>query len=213
MGIRVEPPTRRTISISLFLRPESLVHASHGALVLIIMGPTSCSSFDLDNCTFRCLGPVWSAVIKGRFTSVCTLLDSSIFAVSAASRSRCTANLSWLRSMPCAFLNSATRCSRILWSRSSPPREVSPFVAFTSKTPPEISRIEMSKVPPPKSKTAMVWPSFASMPKASAAAVGSLMIRSTSSPAILPASLVAWRWESLKYAGTVITAWLTSPPR
>src|SRR5207253_1146761 len=33
------------------------------------------------------------------------------------------------------------------------------------------------------------------------------MIRTTSRPAILPASLVAWRCESLKYAGTVITAW------
>lgn len=31
-----------------------------------------------------------------------------------------------------------------------------------------------------------------------AAAVGSLMMRSTLSPAMVPASLVAWRWESLK---------------
>ena len=31
-----------------------------------------------------------------------------------------------------------------------------------------------------------------------AAAVGSLMMRFTSRPAILPASLVAWRWESSK---------------
>src|SRR5438874_691114 len=44
-----------------------------------------------------------------------------------------------------------------------------------------------------------------SRPKASAAAVGSLMMRLTSSPAMRPASLVAWRCESLKYAGTVIT--------
>ena len=45
------------------------------------------------------------------------------------------------------------------------------------------------------------------------AAVGSLMIRLTSSPATLPASLVAWRWSSLKYAGTVITALSTLSPR
>ena len=32
------------------------------------------------------------------------------------------------------------------------------------------------------------------------------MMRFTSRPAILPASLVAWRWVSLKYAGTVMTA-------
>ena len=39
------------------------------------------------------------------------------------------------------------------------------------------------------------------------------MMRLTSRPAILPASLVAWRWLSLKYAGTVITASVTSSPR
>ena len=51
------------------------------------------------------------------------------------------------------------------------------------------------------------------MPYAKAAAVGSLMIRSTSNPAIRPASLVAWRCASLKYAGTVITASVTLSPR
>src|SRR3954453_11088318 len=39
------------------------------------------------------------------------------------------------------------------------------------------------------------------------------MMRLTSSPATLPASLVAWRWSSLKYAGTVITAPSTLSPR
>jgi hypothetical protein len=42
--------------------------------------------------------------------------------------------------------------------------------------------------------------SFLSRPYAMAAAVGSLMMRSTSRPAIVPASLVACRWLSLKYA-------------
>ena len=64
----------------------------------------------------------------------------------------------------------------------------------------------MSNVPPPKSYTAMVLAPFLSMPYASAAAVGSLMILNTSNPAILPASLVACLCASLKYAGTVITA-------
>ena len=50
-------------------------------------------------------------------------------------------------------------------------------------------------------------------PYAMAAAVGSLMIRKTFSPAIVPASLVDWRWASLKYAGTVTTACLTSLPK
>ena len=35
----------------------------------------------------------------------------------------------------------------------------------------------------------------------------------TSRPAIAPASLVAWRWLSLKYAGTVTTAFFTGSPR
>src|SRR5215213_419935 len=39
------------------------------------------------------------------------------------------------------------------------------------------------------------------------------MMRLTSRPAMRPASLVAWRWSSLKYAGTVITAESTVSPR
>jgi len=39
----------------------------------------------------------------------------------------------------------------MITSKSSPPHEVSPLVALTSKTPLEISKIEISNVPPPKS--------------------------------------------------------------
>ena len=46
----------------------------------------------------------------------------------------------------------------------------------------------------------------------STAAVGSLMIRTTSRPASSPASRVASRWPSLKKAGTVITAFWTGWP-
>ena len=46
-----------------------------------------------------------------------------------------------------------------------------------------------------------------------AAAVGSLMIRRTFMPEVVPTSLVAWRCESLKYAGTVTTALFTVVPR
>ena len=71
----------------------------------------------------------------------------------------------------------------------------------------------MSNVPPPRSYTAIVSSFFLSSPYASEDAVGSLMMRRTSSPAILPASFVAWRWVSLKYAGTVMTACVTVSPR
>src|SRR6185437_5026688 len=118
------------------------------------------------------------------------------------------------RSMPWSFLNSATIQSTIALSKLSPPRWLSPFVDFTSKTPSPSSRMDTSNVPPPRSKTRIVWsePSL-SRPYASAAAVGSLMMRTTLSPAILPASFVASRCALLKYAGTVMTASATGSPR
>ena len=45
-----------------------------------------------------------------------------------------------------------------------------------------------------------------------AAAVGSFSRRNTGSPARRAASLVAWRWASSKYAGTVITTPVNGPP-
>src|SRR6516225_36187 len=115
--------------------------------------------------------------------------------------------------MPWDFLNSATSQSTTALSKLSPPRWLSPAVALTSNTPSPISSTDTSNVPPPRSNTRIVWSDSLSSPYASEAAVGSLMIRLTSSPAILPASLVAWRWSSLKYAGTVITALSTVSPR
>ena len=115
--------------------------------------------------------------------------------------------------MPWDFLNSDTSQSTIALSKLSPPRWLSPAVDLTSNTPSPISSTDTSKVPPPRSKTRIVWSDSLSRPYASDAAVGSLMMRLTSRPAILPASLVAWRWSSLKYAGTVMTAQSTVSPR
>mmetsp|Transcript_2194 Transcript_2194/g.4489 ORF Transcript_2194/g.4489 Transcript_2194/m.4489 type:complete len:280 (+) Transcript_2194:886-1725(+) len=108
-------------------------------------------------------------------------------------------------------------------SKSSPPRWVSPPVALTSKTPPFMVKQVTSKVPPPRSKMTTLllsvfsFPAFSSSalwrPYARAAAVGSLIMRRTLRPAMRPASLVAWRCWLLKWAGTVITADLTSFPR
>ena len=99
-------------------------------------------------------------------------------------------------------------------SKSSPPRCVSPAVAFTSKMPSSIVSSDTSNVPPPRSKISTLRsPPFLSRPYAIAAAVGSLMMRRTFRPQIAPASFVACRCESLKYAGTVMTAFFTSPPR
>ena len=113
-----------------------------------------------------------------------------------------------------SFLNSSTIQSIILSSKSSPPNWLFPLVALTSNTPSPNSRIDTSNVPPPRSYTKTVWVlSCLSSPYARAAAVGSLIILSTSNPAILPAFFVACLCESLKYAGTVITALVTFSPR
>ena len=72
------------------------------------------------------------------------VLDSSIFAFSAASFRRCSAIASFERSMPWSRLNSVTSQSISRWSKSSPPRCVSPLVLLTSKTPSASSRTEMS---------------------------------------------------------------------
>ncbi len=151
--------------------------------------------------------------MNGRLIDVSASEDSSIFAFSAASFRRCVAIRSADRSTPCAFLNSVTIQSMTRWSQSSPPRWVLPAVDLTSNTPSPISSTDTSNVPPPRSNTRIVWSFSLSSPYASDAAVGSLMMRSTSRPAISPASLVAWRCASSKYAGTVMTAWLTVSPR
>ena len=92
-----------------------------------------------------------SAEMKGSTISVCSEVLSSHLAFSAASLSRCSAMRSWRRSMPVSRRNSSMSQSMIRWSKSSPPRKVSPPVARTWKRPSASSRIEMSKVPPPRS--------------------------------------------------------------
>ena len=132
--------------------------------------------------------------------------DSVCFAAMAASRRRGV--------MDASAEIRAARSPTMAASISSPPRRVLPFVASTWNTPALSSRIEMSNVPPPRSNTAIFdFSRSRSRPYASAAAVGSFTMRSTVSPASSPARLVALRCESLKYAGTVITARVTGSPR
>ena len=99
----------------------------------------------------RCFGPLASAVINGRLIVVFGVAERSILAFSAASFNLCIASLSFERSMSLDFLNSSTNRSIILWSKSSPPKRVFPFVDKTSNTPSPISRMETSNVPPPRS--------------------------------------------------------------
>ena len=105
LGMRVMPPTRITSSIS----PA----VSAGILQRLLAGlerarrsgrRPALSSFARVSFITRCFGPEASAVMKGRLISVSLEDDSSIFAFSAASFSRCRASLSPRRSMPCSLL-------------------------------------------------------------------------------------------------------------
>uniref|UniRef100_A0A7C9ADP3 Uncharacterized protein n=1 Tax=Opuntia streptacantha TaxID=393608 RepID=A0A7C9ADP3_OPUST len=155
LGTRVIPPTRRTSSTSLVDIPASFRQFRQGERVLSISLSTRDSNFDLVRVMFKCFAPEASALINGRLMSVCDVDESSILAFSAASRSLCRARRSFLKSIPSVLLNSDTKNSNKVLSKSSPPKNVSPFVALTSKTPLDISRMETSKVPPPRSKTAI----------------------------------------------------------
>ena len=89
--------------------------------------------------------------MKGRLISVLCVPESSIFAFSAASLRRCNAIRSFDRSIPLSFSKLAISQSITRRSKLSPPRCVSPLVDLTSNTPSPSSRMEMSKLPPPRS--------------------------------------------------------------
>ncbi|MCG3135090.1 MAG: hypothetical protein HMLKMBBP_02593 [Planctomycetes bacterium] len=213
-GMRVLPPTRITSSICFGSSFASRRACRHGCLQRSIRWSTTCSNFARVMDFVRCFGPVASIVMYGRLMSVATALESSHFAFSAASFRRWSAIWSLRRSIPLSRWNSSATWLMSTWSKSSPPRCVSPLVESTSKTPSAIWRIDTSNVPPPRSNTTIFFSCFSLFsPYASAAAVGSFTMRRTLRPAMRPASFVAWRCESLKYAGTVMTASVTSPPR
>ena len=151
IGMRVEPPTSRILCICEASSPASLRAVRTGVFVLSRRSLVSSSNFARVSFCSRCFGPLASAVMNGSDIVVSCIEESSIFAFSAASRRRCAAILSFRRSMPSLFLNSAASHSTILLSQSSPPSLLSPAVERTSKTPSPTSSIETSNVPPPRS--------------------------------------------------------------
>ena len=183
-----------------FSKPAAFKAAAQGSMVRLTKASTICSNLARERERTRCFGTPSTGMMYGKLISELVVLDNSIFAFSAASFKRCNAMGSLERSKPpFSSLNSFTNHSMMAWSKSSPPRWVSPSVESTSNTPSPNSKMETSCVPPPRSNTTIFWSmDFLSMPYANAAAVGSLMIRFTSSPAISPASFVACRWASLK---------------
>ena len=155
-GMRVEPPTRMTSSIWETVRPASLRAWVTGRTERSTRAWVRLSNLARVSVSSRCLGPVASAVMKGRLMEVLVVPERSILAFSAASLMRCRAILSLRRSTRFSFRNSSATQLMMASSKLSPPRWVSPLVLLTSKTPSPISRMEMSKVPPPRSYTAMV---------------------------------------------------------
>ena len=149
--MRVEPPTRITWSMSATLMPASLTACWKGPLVASTRSSVIFWNSERVRVLSRCSGPSGVAVMKGRLISVSATWDSSILAFSAASFRRCRAMRSLDRSTPWSLRNSLTSQSMTRWSQSSPPRWVLPLVDLTSKTPSPISRMETSKVPPPRS--------------------------------------------------------------
>ena len=150
-GIRVDPPTRITLLISLASNLASFKASLTGLSVESNRSRHKSSNLALDKDTSICKGPSSDWVINGRDICAVVIPLKSFLAFSAASLIRCIAILSLDRSIPCSFLNSSTKYSEIFSSKSSPPKWLLPDVALTSNTPSPNSRIETSNVPPPKS--------------------------------------------------------------
>ena len=140
--------------------------------------------------------------------------DSSIFAFSAASRSRCIAILSLVRSMPLAALNLSTSQSMIALVPVVAAEVV--VTAGGLDLDDAVADLEQGHV---EGAAAEVEDQDRLLLLALVQAVGQrgrggLVDDAQDVQARdLPASLVAWRSASLKYAGTVITASVIVSPR
>mmetsp|Transcript_71420 Transcript_71420/g.118693 ORF Transcript_71420/g.118693 Transcript_71420/m.118693 type:complete len:315 (-) Transcript_71420:732-1676(-) len=194
-GMRVDPPTRTTSSTSSLFSPASASTFFTGARVFLNRSAFNSSNRARVSVSTRSC-PSWKRSISTR-TWCCA--ERARLARSTSRRSVCRARWSRDASAPVFRAKSFSRCVITRLSKSSPPRCVSPLAACTSKTPLSIASRETSKVPPPRSNTRTFFsPPFLSSPYAIAAAVGSFRMRSTLSPAIVPASFVACRCASLK---------------
>ena len=107
IGIRVDPPTKITSSISLVDKPAFFIADLHGAIVLSTISEINCSNFARDKVLTKCFGIPFTGMIYGKLISEDAVEDNSIFAFSAASFKRCNAIGSSRRFNPSSFLNSS----------------------------------------------------------------------------------------------------------
>mmetsp|Transcript_44532 Transcript_44532/g.89953 ORF Transcript_44532/g.89953 Transcript_44532/m.89953 type:complete len:240 (+) Transcript_44532:719-1438(+) len=151
-GIRVDPPTSTTSSTCPLLIFASLRTCATGASVFLNRFALISSNLARVTVWLRS-SPSASASIS---TQVEVWLDKLRFATSHCRRRRCRARLLLRTESPspgCFLSNTLMRWSMRRWSKSSPPKWVSPAVALTSNTPLSMVSSVTSKVPPPKSNT------------------------------------------------------------
>ena len=146
--MRVDPPTRTISSILDLSIFASLMTCSTGSIHFLNRSVLSSSK------RARVMDVKKSIPSKSESISILVwdVVESVLFARSHAVRSRRRALAFPVRSFLCFLLNSSARWRRRRASKSSPPRCVSPAVAFTSKIPPSMLRSDTSNVPPPRSK-------------------------------------------------------------
>ena len=108
-GTLVEPPTNNTLFNSLADIPASFNAWFTGPSVASTKSFINSSNFALVKFISKCFGPDASAVMNGKLMFVWPTPDKSFLAFSAASFNLCIAILSWLKSIPWSFLNSATK--------------------------------------------------------------------------------------------------------
>ena len=153
IGMRVEPPTKTTSSMSSAARAASRSALCTGRNRRSNRSGQRASKPPRSRLVSMCRGPASAVAMKGSEIGVlCTPLNS-ILAFSAASVSRCRAWRSRLRSMAWLCWKPSASQSTMRRSQSLPPSWVSPLVALTSKTPWAIRSTDTSKVPPPRSNT------------------------------------------------------------
>mmetsp|Transcript_86049 Transcript_86049/g.224477 ORF Transcript_86049/g.224477 Transcript_86049/m.224477 type:complete len:210 (+) Transcript_86049:945-1574(+) len=152
-GMRVEPPIRTTSSTAFLSTLASRSTRSTDSMDFRKRSWFISSNFARDMVHEK------STPSRSESTSIVAEVedDSVLLAASHSFCKRFIARAFFRTSVPRFFRsNSLMQCSRILLVKSSPPRCVSPAVAFTSKTPSSISSRETSKVPPPMSYTSTV---------------------------------------------------------
>ncbi len=143
-GMRVAPPTSTTPLTSSAATPASRSALRTGDRVFCTSGAVISTKAGADS--VRC-------TISPLFSTASITVESAADSASLAARARTISKRMSSEDSGCRLACSTIQHIR-RWSKSSPPSAESPPVASTSNTPLVSLRMEMSKVPPPRSYTA-----------------------------------------------------------